>query len=244
MSENNQNPTYQTSDHSDQNDHQKSRSSTRSSISDQIDQLRSSQNSEFSATQPESSRPDSGWVNLPTPDVLYAKGFLSIPHNLLEQALVRIKHYSAFKIYVYLYKQAFRWIQNEKVVNAKCDIEIATIAKHCSVAKSVVSEALKVLSMDRWISIETQPGKNNCYVIHRALNLTNGGSPKNHDHDLKNHDLKRSSQGSDDSFNIIKLVYQELTNNTWKARDYQSYQTLSKQLQAEDIIRYMRAIYG
>lgn len=172
-----------------------------------------------------------------------AKGFLAIPHRLLEKMFSEIKLYSAFKIYLYLYQKAFRKIHDNRT-KAVCKLALSDIIKECSMPDRVVRDALKALSESGWINIENRPGMQNDYVINRPSPAESAGHlKKDHDHDLKKEDHLKKEFSDDDFLSVIKQVYEELTKNTWTSKDTENYKSIPSDIQTEDIIRYMKAIH-
>lgn len=172
-----------------------------------------------------------------------SKGFLAIPHRLLEKMFSEIKLYSAFKIYLYLYQKAFRKIHDNRT-KAVCKLALSDIIKECSMPDRVVRDAIKALSESGWINIENRPGQQNDYVINRPSPAESAGHlKKDHDHDLKKEDHLKKEFSDDDFLSVTKQVYEELTKNTWTSKDTENYKSIPSDLQTEDIIRYMKAIH-
>jgi len=185
---------------------------------------------------------DMGVADSATPE---KKGYLIIYKNLTQKMRAEIKNKSAFFVYHYLYEIAFEWIHDDRV-KVTINIDLADIMTDCYMASRVVRDALKYLEEIGWISIEKRPGMSSIYTIYRPK----PDIPSKGDHDLlNNHDLNNDLDNhlqkdakDDDSLSIIKKVYKDLTKNTWTNQDTKNYQSLPKNLQTEDIIRYMRAI--
>jgi hypothetical protein len=172
-----------------------------------------------------------------------SKGFLAIPHRLLEKMFSEIKLYSAFKVYLYLYQKAFRKIHDNRT-KAICNLALSDIIKECSMADRVVRDALKALSESGWINIENRSGLHNNYVINRPSPAESAGHlKKDHDHDLKKEDHLKKEFSDDDFLSVIKQVYEELTKNSWTSKDTENYKNIPSDLQTEDVIRYMKAIH-
>jgi hypothetical protein len=229
--------------------------------SDQIDDrkrsTRSKQSSKFSTGAP-LTPPESGGVqNVSPPESggVSVNGFLAFPHTLLDQAFAQITHYSAFKVYLYLYRSAFRWIHNEQVLSAKCGIQLTTIERDCAMPNSVVREALKILIRDGWITVENRLGRHSLYLVNRQIGPPESGAPTppdsggdlKNDHERKDDDKERrlsSKKSRDDDFtHPIKIVYEKLTGNIWTVKDTEAYSTTPANMSSNDIERYMRIIY-
>jgi hypothetical protein len=226
-------------------------------ISDRKRSRRSTQISKFSTGAPEGP-PESGGVQNEGPPEsggVRVNGFLAFPHALLDQAFAQIAHYSAFKVYLYLYRSAFRWIHNEQALNAKCDIQLAAIERDCAMPNSVVREALKILIRDGWVEVENRPGRHSLYLVNRQIGPPesggvgppdSGGDLKN-DHERKEDDKERRSSSrksrDDDFTHPIKIVYEKLTGNTWTVKDTEAYSTIPANMSSNDIERYMRIIH-
>lgn len=172
-----------------------------------------------------------------------SKGFLAIPHYLLEKIFSEIKLYSAFKVYLYLYQKAFRRVHDNRT-KAFCKLALSDVIKECSMPDRVARDALKALSESGWINIENNPGSQSMYVINRPSPADSAGHlKKDHDLDLKKEDHLKKEFSDDDFLEIIKQVYEQLTKNTWNGKDREQYNNLPTDLQTEDIISYMKAIF-
>jgi len=239
----------------DQRDHANSNNGSADEIKRSESRSTRSQNfKKFSTTPPKIggvtpllTPPKIGGVNQSTPPKIGGVnegGYLTIPHSLLEQVFPNITPHSALVVYLYLYWQAFRWVQDEFQITAKCNIELAQICKGCAMSNSRVRDVIKLLEKAGWISIEKRSGKNNIFLIHRYFTPPKIGGDHQRNDFKEIDDFKeiRSSAKSDDSLSIIKKVYKDLTKNTCTNQDTKNYQSLPKNLQTEDIIRYMRAI--
>lgn len=171
------------------------------------------------------------------------QGFLAIPHNLLDKMFSEIGQYSAFKVYLYLYREAFKRVHDVRE-KAVCKLALAEIMAGCNMTDRIVRYALESLSESGWIEVEKRPGSQSNYVIKRpspakfATDLK-----KDHDHDLKKEDHLKKEFSDDDFLAVIRQVYEQLTKNTWTSKDTENYKSIPSDLQTEDIIRYMKAIH-
>lgn len=171
------------------------------------------------------------------------QGFLAIPHNLLDKMFAEIGQYSAFKVYLYLYREAFKRVHDVRET-AVCKLALAEIMAGCNMTDRIVRYSLESLAESGWIEVEKRPGSQSIYVIKRpspakfATDLK-----KDHDHDLKKEDHLKKEFSDDDFLSVIRQVYEELTKNTWTSKDTENYKSLPNDLQTEDVIRYMKAIH-
>jgi hypothetical protein len=73
------------------------------------------------------------------------QGFLAIPHNLLDKMFAEIGQYSAFKVYLYLYREAFKRVHDVRE-KAVCKLALAEIMAGCKMTDRIVRYSLESLS--------------------------------------------------------------------------------------------------
>ncbi len=183
------------------------------------------------------------------------KGFLALPHALSDRIFREISNFPAFKVYLYLYREAFRRVHDDRLTS-KCRIALTVLCKNCAISDRGARQALQLLVRDQWITIENQPGASSVYIVTRYLTPAQyaGPTPAQYADDQRNHDLKkdhdfkerRSSSKKatdDDSVLPIKVVYEQLTGNIWTKKDTESYLSLPSNLSSKDVERYVRVIH-
>lgn len=182
------------------------------------------------------------------------KGFLALPHILCDQIFRDISNFPAFKVYLYLYREAFRRVHDDRS-SARCSIRLAVLCKHCAISDRGARQALQLLVKGGWVAVENRPGAVSVYVVNRFLTPAQYAGPtpaqyagqSKNDHEKKDDDKERrssSKKGSDDdSSHPIKIVYEQLTGNTWTAKDTEAYSTIPANLSSKDIERYLKVIH-
>ena len=192
------------------------------------------------------------------------RGFLAIPHELLDRIFAEITHYSAFKVYLFLYRAAFRRVHDNRV-NNRCDIALPQITRQCGIPDKVVRDAIKVLSEKGWITVESRPGTPNSYIVNRLFSK-NSGEPQtpvdSTGHDKESHDdLKKEKSSSkkasknkktaqktknlmmDDDLIFIIEAYEQITHNAWTPKDTDEFKKIEPPISKEELIDYIRVIH-